>query len=56
MLLMERVLPVYPDAVVVLGMMTLDIDRAHLRLRDAEKPSLMWWKACWCKPTRFLMN
>jgi len=38
MMLMERVLPLYPDAIVVLGMMTLDIDRAHLRLREAPKP------------------
>jgi hypothetical protein len=38
MMLMERVLPLYPDAIVILGMMTLDIDRAHLRLREAPKP------------------
>ena len=38
MMLMENVLPLYPDAIVVLGMMTLDIDRAHLRLREAPKP------------------
>lgn len=38
MMLMEHVLPLYPDAIVILGMMTLDIDRAHLRLREAPKP------------------
>ena len=37
---MERTLPLFPDAVVVAGLMTLDIDRAVLSLRDAPKPRL----------------
>ena len=40
LLLMERTLPLFPDAVVVAGLMTLDIDRAVLSLRDAPKPRL----------------
>ncbi len=37
-LLMKEVLPLYPDAIVVIGIMTMDIDRAHLSVREAPKP------------------
>lgn len=37
-MLMEKVLPLYPRAPIIAGMMTYDIDRAQLRFRDANKP------------------
>ena len=40
LMLMKRVVPLYPDAIVIAGFMTLDIDRAHLRYRDANKPKM----------------
>ena len=35
---MDKVLPLYPHAIVVIGIMSDDIDRAHLRMREANKP------------------
>ena len=32
-MLMDKVLPLYPHAIVVIGIMSDDIDRAHLRMR-----------------------
>ena len=37
-MLMERVLPLYPDAIVIIGVMSDDVDRAHLSMREASKP------------------
>ena len=37
-MLMDKVLPLYPQAIVVIGIMSDDIDRAHLKMREASKP------------------
>ena len=38
MLLLEKVAPIYPDAIVIFGLMTLDLDRSQLQMREASKP------------------
>ena len=37
-LLLEKISPNYPDAIIIFGLMTLDIDRSHLRIRESSKP------------------
>ncbi len=47
LLLMQEVLPLYPDAIVVVGLMTMDIDRAHLSVREAPKPRFVQQGDAW---------
>ena len=38
-LLLEKILPRYPEAIIIVGIMTLDIDRTQLHIREAAKPT-----------------